>query len=110
MFRDDEQTGRACRALLAMVRLEKLWANHRPTPAALELLAGDGGTLSSSERIVLLAAFAFWNGEGSLRLAEIVMHLDVEPSEAICALVVAVKQGSDAVDEWLEEYGAPEIH
>ncbi len=100
--------GRACRALLAMVSLEKLWTNLRPTPAALELLAGDGGNLSSAERIVLLAAFAFWNGEGSLRLAEMIPF---EPSVAICALVVAVLQGPDAVDEWLgRSYEAPEIH
>jgi hypothetical protein len=113
MFCDDEQSARACRALLATVRLERLWTADGPTPHAIELLEADGGPLSSGERVVLLAAFAFWNGRGSLRLAEVVEVLDVEPSEAICSLVVAVKQGADAVAEWLADYepaGSKQVH
>jgi len=60
MFRDDEQSARACRALMATARLEGLWTNEGPTLRAAELLDSGGGPLSSGERIVLLAAFAFW--------------------------------------------------
>jgi hypothetical protein len=110
MFRNDEQSARACRALLAKARLERLWTSGGPTAHAVELLEADGGPLSSGERIVLLAAFAFWNGGGGLRLAEIIEVLDVGPSEAICSLVVAVKLGADAVEDWLAEHEVPEIH
>jgi hypothetical protein len=110
MFRNDEQSARACRALLAKVRLERLWTNGGPTARAVELLEADGGPLSSGERIMLLAAFAFWNGGSSLRLAEIIEVLDVGPSDAICSLVLAVKQGADAVEDWLTEHEVPEIH
>lgn len=48
-----------------------------------------------------------WRG---LRLAEIIEVLDVGPSEAICSLVVAVKEGADAVEDWLVEHEVPEIH
>jgi hypothetical protein len=70
VFRDDEQLSRACRALLASVRHAELWTRSGPTPEAMALLERDGGPLSSGERIVLLAAFAFWNGSGRLELTQ----------------------------------------
>jgi hypothetical protein len=105
MFRDDKQSARCCRALLAQARMANLWTFDGPTPRALELLEADGGPLSSGERVVLLAAFAFWNGRGGLRLSEVVETLDVGPTEALCSLAVAVKGGADDVDDWLFEYG-----
>lgn len=110
MFRDDKQSARCCRALLAQARMASLWTLDGPTPRALELLEADGGPLSSGERIILLAAFAFWNGRGGLRLAELVDVLDVEPAEAVCSLLIAVKRGADEVDAWLADYGiGPEL-
>ncbi len=104
MFRDDEQTARACRTLLASVRRAELWTRSGPTPEALSLLERDGGPLSSGERIVLLAAFAFWNGEGGLRLTEVIDSLDVEAADALCSLLIAVKHGADAVDAWIVKH------
>lgn len=54
---------------------------------------------------MLLAAFAFWNGSGGLRLAEIIETLDVELAQAVCSLVISVKHGADHVDSWLVIYG-----
>lgn len=113
MFRDDDQLARACRALLAQGRLQRLWTRRGPTGEAKTLLQDDGGPLSSGERILLLAAWAFWNGEGGLRLAEIVQQLDARPTGVLCALMVALQQGAAAVDEWLDAYGIPdepEVH
>ena len=104
MFRDDEQSARACRALMATARLEGLWTNEGPTLRAAELLDAGGGPLSSGERIVLLASFAFWNGRGGLRLADVIEFLDGSPSEAICSLVIAVKRGATAVDDWIAKH------
>jgi len=110
MFRDDEQSARACRALMATARLEGLWTNEGPTLRAAELLDAGGGPLSSGERIVLLAAFAFWNGRGGLRLADVIESLDPRPSEAICSLVIAVKRGAAGVDDWIAEHEGEQRH
>ena len=104
MFRDDQQLARACRALLEAAHLERLWTGGGPTAEASELLAVDGGPLSSGERVMLLAAWAFWNGSGGVTLAEILERLDSEPAEALCFLIVAAKYGADAVDDWIAEY------
>src|SRR5258708_31652675 len=95
MLRDDQQLARACRALLATVRLERLWTEDGPTPEASELLEADGGPLSSGKRIVLLAAWTFWNGAGGLRLAEVLEQFDADPMDALCFLVMASKYGDD---------------
>ncbi len=105
MFRDDSQLASACRVLLAMVRLERLWNDHGPTSEATDLLEADGGPLSSGERVMLLAAWAFWNGAGGLTIAEVLERLDGESVEALCFLVMASKCGADAVDDWLAEHG-----
>lgn len=104
MFHDDKQLARACRALLATVRLGHLWCDRGPTQEATELLEADGGPLSSGERVMLLAAWAFWNGSGRLTLAEVLERLDCEPTEVLCFLVMASKYGPDAVDDWLLEH------
>jgi hypothetical protein len=104
MFRDDLQLARACRALLATVRLERLWTADGPTPEASELLQADGGPLSSGERVMLLASWAFWNGSGGVTLAELLERLDSTPAEILCFLVMAVKYGTDAVDDCLAEH------
>jgi hypothetical protein len=101
MFRDDPQLALACRTLLAFVRLERLWTEHGPTVEATELLQADGGPLSSGERVMLLSAWAFWNGSGGVTLTDVLEGLDGAPAEALCFLVMASKYGVDAVDDWL---------
>jgi hypothetical protein len=105
MFRDDAQLARACRALLGTARLGHLWTDAGPTVEATELLAANGGPLSSGERVVLLATWAFWNGSGGLTLAEVLAQMHGEAAEALCFLVMASKYGADAVDDWLAEHG-----
>jgi lipoyl-dependent peroxiredoxin len=95
MLRDDQQLARACRALLATVRLERLWTDDGPTPEASGLIEADAGRLSSCQRTVLLAAWTFWNGSGGLRLAEVLDQFDADPMEALCFLVMAAKCGDE---------------
>ncbi|MCW5831344.1 MAG: hypothetical protein KIS78_02670 [Labilithrix sp.] len=106
MFRDDAQISRACRALLASVRMEHLWLETGPTSEAGALLDANGGPLSSGERVMLLAAWAFWNGSGGLTLAEILASLDPERAEALCFLVLATKHGANAIDDWIAEHAS----
>ena len=89
MQRDDQRLARACRALLATVRLERLWTEDGPTLEAVRLLEADGGPLSSGQRIVLLAAWTFWDGSGGLTLAEVLEQFDADPMEALCFVVMA---------------------
>jgi|KBSSwiStaDraftv2_1062776.scaffolds.fasta_scaffold1311534_2 hypothetical protein len=95
MIRDDQQHARACRALLATVRLDRLRTDEGPTPEASELLQAYAGRLSSCQRIVLLAALTFWNGSSGLRLAKILDHFDADPMEALCFLVMTAKCGDE---------------
>jgi hypothetical protein len=108
MFRDDQQRLRACRALLATVRLDRLWTADGPTHEALELLEADGRPLSAAERVMFLAAWGFWNGSGGVTIVEVVERLDCEPAEALCFLMMASKYDADAVDDWLAEHERPE--
>lgn len=109
-FRDDEQAARACRALLGKVRLARLWTRSGPTDHAIHLLEQDGGPLSSGERLVVLSAFALWNGRGGVRLSDIIESLDVNMCESLFELIVAMRHGSRFVDDWLADNDVPEEH
>ena len=96
--------------MLARIGLGDLWTPTGPTPKAVVLFEADGGPLSSGERIMLLAAFAFWNGEGSLLLVDVIglvdgiERLDVKHVDALSSLLIAHKYGAEAVDTWLATY------
>ncbi len=89
MLRGDQQLARACRALLATVRLEHLWTEDGPTAEALRLLEVDRGSLWAGQRVVLLAAWSFWGGSDGQRLAAILEQFDADPMDALCFLVKA---------------------
>jgi hypothetical protein len=85
--------------------MESLWKpDGQPTLRALQLVNSERRTLSSRERTLLEAVFAFWKGRGGPRLSDLIEALDVEITEALCFLVLAVKRGHDDVDAWLDEY------
>jgi hypothetical protein len=78
-----------------------MWMASGPTPQALAFVRAGGGSLAGDERILLLAAFALWNGQGGIPLVEVVEQLDRRPAERLCSLVVAIKRGAKAIDEWI---------
>jgi hypothetical protein len=97
-FRDDQQSARACRTLLATANLERLWSERGPTDEAHSIFASRGAELDTGARATFLAAWAFWSGDGALPLADLLAATNVE---AICSLCVAVTSGPQAVDAWL---------
>jgi hypothetical protein len=107
MFRNDEQACAAIRALLGTLKLDYLWTAAGPTDEASDLLAQNGGPLSSGERVLLLSAWALWNGRGNLCLSDVIDYLDRERTRALCGLMLAIQQGAAAVDRWLEGHPAP---
>jgi len=71
MFKNDAQCARACQALCNRVRLGRMWTPTGPSEEACAVLAANGGPLSSGERVIVLATFALWNGDGTLTFADL---------------------------------------
>lgn len=110
MFRDDRQACRAIRALLATVRpLHDAWTADGPTERAVEWVE-KGSPLSHGEAVMLRIAFDLWNGGGGAKVADVIGVLDLDRTEAVCSLVLALKRGTLDVDAWCEAHGAPEVH
>jgi hypothetical protein len=101
MFRNDRQVARALRVLLAPLHLGALWTEDGPTDRATELREEDGATLSSGERTMLLAAWAFWNGNAPTLRFDALLGLDNANTEALCSLLVVITQDEAAIEEWI---------
>jgi hypothetical protein len=100
-FHSDRQLAAACRALCAQVGLERLWTREGPTLEARMLRDTDGGSLGDAQRCMLLAAWAFWDGDRRLRLIDLLESLDGPLFMTIASLVVATRGGGPEIDRWL---------
>lgn len=100
-WRSDDQRAAVARALLGLVRLERLWTSSGPTDEALELLAAGGGPLSGGQALMLRVAFDAWNGEGGAPLGEILGRLDNRNLAAVGELVMALAMGGGEIDDWI---------
>jgi hypothetical protein len=78
-----------------------LWTASGPTERAIELLESNGGPLSSGERVMVLAAWAFWNSAEEAKLADVVYRLDDKNLHAVATLMLALAHGAAAIDEWI---------
>jgi len=78
-----------------------MWTSTGPTAEAIALLEAGGGPLSSGERVVLFAAWAFWNGTGNATLTDVVYRLDAPNLRGIATLILALAQGGHAIDQWI---------
>jgi hypothetical protein len=78
-----------------------MWTEAGPTEAAIEIMETGGGPLSSGERIMVLAAWAFWNGHGGATVADVIERLDGPNLRAIATLMLALDRGGVAVDQWV---------
>jgi len=108
-FRDDVQLARACDALCRRVRTPACWVvtidgkGASATTYAVDVRDGKVG-LSHGERLIVLAAWAFWNGgDNKLPFAELIETLSNDQLEAIFSLALARSEGAAAVDRWLEK-------
>lgn len=102
VFRNDAQVNAVCRVLLEQLYVKGLWTDDGPTETAFSHLEQDGGPLSRGERVLLLAAFAIWNGNEKLPFGDI-FHLDDDRLAALASLLMAFSRGSTAIDAWLLE-------
>jgi hypothetical protein len=101
VFRSDAQLARVCGALCARVGMGELWTPDGPSDRATALLETGGGPLSSGERVMLLVAWAVWNGDEGARFGDVIHRLDGRCLVALGTLLIAVAGGGAAVDEWL---------
>ena len=97
MFRSDRQIALTCRALCAGVRRRDLWSADGPSEEAIALMETNGGGLSSGECVVVMTAWAVWNGHSEARLADILNRLDGKNLKAIGTLLVAMGSGAAAI-------------
>jgi hypothetical protein len=86
-----------------------MWMASGPTPQALAFVRAGGGPLAGGERILLLAAFELWNGRGGISLAEVVEQLELKPAERLCSLVLAIKRGAKAIDDWISTAAGAQV-
>lgn len=105
MFQNDTQRVAVCRAILQRVGLSTLWVSSGPTEAAFAYLKAP---LSAGEGLLVRIAWDTWNGSGKVSLAEMFARLSKSHVYVITALIDAVAEGPDCVDEWLDDQGALE--
>jgi hypothetical protein len=101
MFASERQRARVCQALCRSVRLKGMWTDQGPSALAVNLLNRDGGPLSTGERIMFLAAWNVWSGEGSVNLGDVIHRLDNKNLRALGSLMIAVVRQPNGVDQWL---------
>lgn len=106
-FRTEVQLARVCKVLVGRADQAGLWTDHGPTPAAQQVLAKNGGVLSSSERALVLLAWVLWktpNDPTKLKVSDVVGNLDNEHLALVGSLFLAMSQGPDEVDRWMDTY------
>jgi hypothetical protein len=109
LWLDDMTRARAIRCLLATAGIGDLWSIYGPTPRArAEKLRGGTG-LSQEQRILLSAAWALWDGSGTLRMLAL-MPLAPGRLEAVISLLGALSRGPAAVDAWISAHEVRSEH
>ena len=102
MFRNRQQRLDVIQWLLRLVGgAPDFWGEEGPTPRALQLLSEDASSLPGPERVMLLLAFALWNGDGALSASGL-LSLDPEPLAAVGALLQALAGDPEDIDAWIE--------
>lgn len=89
MWKSEKARCAAIRKMLSGSSVQRLWTDSGPTGEAIDLLAADGGPLSSGERVLLLAAFDLWNGMGKCRLSELLSTLDEDNLRLVAEALLA---------------------
>ena len=102
-FKNDVQLSGFCAAVLGQRLAGNLWSPQGPTREAVRLYQEDGGYLSSGERVLLLAAFSFWNTfhNDKLRFVEL-MKLDGDNLVRVADALRAM--GTGLLDDYISFY------
>lgn len=108
MFRSQAQRVEACRTLLGLVDLSDKWGDKTSPSNALwdtiqETVHGSDLSYSSGEVAIMQATVCLWNGSGEALLKDC-LNLDTKRQKALWTLLLAVVEGPDAVDAWIQTW------
>lgn len=98
-MRNDAQINAVCQAVCRRFGKPSLWRSYGPTELAVSWL--ESCPLSSGERVLLLLAFAIYNGEGGLTVGTLLGTLSEAHLAWVASLFSSISGGADAVDRWL---------
>ena len=98
MFRDEDQIRECCDILLTRAGLPNWWGKKNISQA-YEFLSSPRP--SRAQRALVGTAFALWSGEGNVCISAL-LDLDTRNIRAVASLLVAVREGPEAVDRWIE--------
>jgi hypothetical protein len=99
MMRNDAQLNAVCTAVCRRMGKPSLWRSSGPTELAFSWV--EASPLSSGERVLLLLAFAIYNGSGGLSVGSLLATLSGNQLAFVGSLLVAIGNGAAGVDEWL---------
>jgi hypothetical protein len=111
IFRDRQQAIEFAGQLLRRFGLETYWS-----PEGLELPADDRSeptaSLSTTERVLLVAADDLISEDPGLAFLDILEHLRGAPLRTLCTFMMAFAEGTEALERWSSEEASapPGIH
>lgn len=106
-FNTVDERLRVSRILVRQADLVNLWTPDGPTVLAGELLAQNGGTMSSGQRALFLLAWVVWKtplDPTKLKASEILGSLDDDNLHLVGSLLVAISEGHRALEMWLAKH------
>jgi len=99
----DVRMARVCDVLCAQTGLAGMWTRTGPSRRAVRLLTEKGGPLSGDQKVMLLVAWALWNGAGRISLWSIVRGLTAHHLFTLGEVLQAIAGGSYATEAWLSK-------
>lgn len=97
---DESRRAAVCRALAGLAGLAYMWGEEGPTEEGADILEAREMPLSEEERILLEAIWAIWEDNPGPTFSEL-LALESEKLKTVGKLLVAMADGHNAVDSWL---------
>ncbi|HEX2677526.1 MAG TPA: hypothetical protein VHM19_12820 [Polyangiales bacterium] len=94
-----------CRVLTTGIAKQPLFGAAGPSELAQELRSAPG--TSGGDRALLELAFWLWEGGVSPRVSGLVELLDRTRLRLVGSLLIALADGSGAIERWLKANGGP---
>lgn len=100
-FRNVRQRAAVCRTLLSLEGLAELWGDKGPRLGAQRTLLPDLPGRTRDARVLLLVAWAVWDGTAIGAVADL-FRLGDRNLVAVGQLLQAMARGPDEIDGWVD--------
>lgn len=105
-FRDERQRARVCQILCERVGIAGAFTAHEgPTILARRILRHDQHLYNRAQVVMVLLAWALWDGSGELGVPVLIYTLDREHMQAVASVLLEIGNGPRSLDEWISEEG-----